>query len=215
MKTGTIAIVSLMLALGSSDLVAQDAAQDAKLRASMSAGAYAEFSSTVRDARSRGLPTDPLVAKALEGTAKSVPGERIVVALRQMSDRMTRAQLMLKTTRPTTSAEIVAVSDALQRNVPEDALRKIASDPAGRATIVLSSYALADLIGQGVPLAVGVEVIAAWRASGGDTARLKEVPATIERLVRQGAAPSRAGTGVAAGLRIGKPLSTITRLDLK
>jgi hypothetical protein len=194
---------------------AQNATQDAKLRAAMSASAYASFTTAIRDARDRGLPTEPLIAKALEGAAKSVPGDRIVIAVRQTSDRMVRAQVILRASRPTTSDEIVAVSDALQRSVPEDALRRIVSDSAGRASVALSAHAFADLVGHGVPVAVGLEVIGAWRNGGADAARLKEIPVAIERLVRQGVAPARAGAGVAAGLRLGRPLSGITPDNIK
>ncbi|MEO5511831.1 MAG: hypothetical protein ABIV28_05540 [Longimicrobiales bacterium] len=209
-----IAGVAAVLAATSNNVHGQDAAQDAKLHAAMSASAYASFSAAIKDAKARGLPAEPLVAKGIEGAAKNVPGDRIVIAVRATADRMGRAQLLLRSSRPTTSAEIVAVADALQRNVPEDALRKLSADAAGRATIAVTSYALADLMASGVPLAVGVEVIGAWRAGGGDAAMLKEVPATIERLMRQGVAPARAGAGVAAGLKLGTPLSRLTPVNL-
>jgi hypothetical protein len=194
--------------------VAVQAAQDARLRATLSPGAYASYSAVVKAAAAAGLPTAPLSAKAVEGAAKGVPGDRIVLAVAQMKDRMTRAQALLATGRPATSAEIIAVSDALQRDVPESAIRALNANAAGRASIVMSAYAMADLVGQGVPVAVGVEVIGAWREHGSDPVRLKEIPATIERLVRQGVSPARAGAGVAAGLRGGTPLSTITRGNL-
>lgn len=213
MKRLMIIACMSMLAL-SGDVRAQDASQDAKLRAALSASAYASFTATLRDARERGLSEEPLVAKALEGMAKGVPGDRIVIAVRQTTDRMIRAQALLRSDRPTTAMEITAVADALMRNVPEDAIRRLSADSAGRASIALSVHALADLLGHGVPLAVGVEVMGAWRAGGADASRLKEIPATIERLVRQGVAPARAGASVATGLRLGKPLSLITPLEL-
>lgn len=197
---------------------AQDAAQSARLRAAMSASAYASFNASVATAKERGLPTEPLVAKGMEGIAKGAPGERISIAVRDLADRMTRAQLILRSGagagRATTSVEITAVADALQRNVSEDALRKLAVDATGRATIAASSYALADLVSQGVPLAVSTEILASWRARGADPARLVEISATVERLVRQGVAPARAGTGVAAGIRLGTSLSTLTGVNL-
>ncbi len=197
---------------------AQDAAQTARLRTSMSAGAYATFNAAVTGARERGLPTEPLVSKAMEGVAKGVPGDRIAFAVRDLSTRMTRAQLVLRSgvgaNRAATSAEVVAVADALQRNVPEDVLRRLAADAAGRATIAATSYAVADLVSQGVPIAVGVQVLAAWRARGADPAALSEIGGTVERLVRQGIAPARAGSGIAAGLRLGVALSTITNINL-
>ena len=197
---------------------AQDAAQSERLRGSMSASAFASFNATLAAAREHGLPTEPLVSKAMEGAAKGVPGDRIASAVRDLSNRMARAQIVLRAgvgaKRAATSAEIVAVADALQRNVPEDVLRRLSADAAGRASIAASSYAMADLVSQGVPVAVGVEVLTAWRARGADPASLHEVSATVERLVRQGVAPARAGSGVAAGLRLGIALSTITNINL-
>ena len=212
MRTTIIAVTCLLLCR--SAVSAQDAAETARLRGAMSASAYASFEATLQSARARGLPVHALVAKGLEGAAKNVPGDRIVIAVKDMNDRMLRAQVILRTDAPASAVDIVAVADALQRGVPEDALRKLSSGAAGRASIALTAYAIADLIAQGVPVAVGVEVIDTWRARGADAARLKEIPATVERLVRQGVAPARAGAGVTAALRAGRPLSGITRVDL-
>jgi hypothetical protein len=213
-RTFVLTVTAVSLACMAGRVHGQNAAEDAKLRTAMSAPAYASFTATVKDAKARGLPVEPLIAKGIEGAAKNVPGDRIVLAVRATADRLGRAQLLLQSDRPGTPADIVAVADALGRYVPEDALRKLSADAGGRATIAASSYALADLMASGVPLAVGIEVIGAWRAGGADAARLKEVPATIERLMRQGVAPARAGAGVATGLRLGTPLSHITPRNL-
>ena len=193
---------------------AQDEAALAPLRASMSASAYASLTAAVGDARRRGLPTEPLITKAQEGAAKNVPGDRIVVAVRLTSDRLARAQLLLRGNTAPTGTEISAVADALQRGVPEAAITRLAADASGRASIALSAHALADLIGHGVPLAVGVEVMNAWRAQGADPARLKEIPAAVERLVRQGVVPARAGAAVAAGIRMGRAPASITPVEI-
>lgn len=185
-----------------------------KLRAGMSASAYASFTAELRSARERGLPTEALVSKALEGTAKNVPGERIVIAVRQTSERLGRAQLLLRGSTPPNAAELTAVADAMQRGVPDDAIRKLAADPKGRASIALSAHAIADLLGHGVPLAVGIEVVGAWRGNGADPGRLKEIPAAVERLVRQGVVPAHAGSAVAAGLKLGRRPNSITPSDV-
>lgn len=193
---------------------AQDDAALATLRASMSATAHASLTTAVRDARQRGLPTAPLITKAQEGAAKNVPGERIVIAVRATADRLGRAQALLRVGGSPTGAEISAVADALQRGVPEEAIIRLSADARGRASVALSAHALADLIGQGVPLAIGVEVMSAWHGRGADPEKLKEIPASVERLVRQGVVPARAGAAVAAGIRIGRAPGSITPIDI-
>lgn len=190
-------------------LSAQQRSELETLRAGMSATAYAQLNAELRGARERGLPTEPLVSKALEGTAKQIPGERIVLAVRQTAERLGSAQVLLRGSVPPTVTELTAVADAMQRGVPEDAIRKLTADPQGRASIALSAHAIADLLGHGVPLAVGVEVVGAWRGNGADPSRLKEIPAAVERLVRQGVVPAQAGSAVAAGLKLGRRPNSI------
>lgn len=216
MKRILLVLISALLA--SAPLYAQTPAQDdaalAALRASLSATAHASVTATVRDARQRGLPTAPLIAKAQEGAAKNIPGERIVVAVRATMNWLGRAQVLLRAGAPPTAVEISVVADALQRGVPDDAITRLAADARGRASIALSAHALADLLGQGVPLAVGVEVMQAWQANGADAAKLTEIPAAIERLVRQGVVPARAGAAVAAGIRLGRSPASITPVEI-
>lgn len=198
----------------------QEDAAIAALRSSMSASAHASFAATVRDARERGLPVQPLIAKAQEGAAKNVADDRILLAVAQTTERLGRAQELLSAAGARmqgagAAAEISAVADAIQRGVPDHALARLADDANGQPSVGLSAHALADLTEHGVPLAVGLEVIGAWRGQGADPARLNEIPAAIERLVRQGVVPARAGAAVAAGLRIGRRPGSITPNDVR
>jgi hypothetical protein len=191
----------------------EDAAVGA-LRTSMDASAHATLVIVVRDARSRGLPAQPLIAKAQEGAAKNVPGDRIIVAVQATAERLARAQVLLHAGGVATPVEISAVADALQRGVPEEAIVRLVADSRGHASVGLSAHALADLLGHNVPVAVAVEVIGAWRAHGADASRLNEIPAAVERLVRQGVVPARAGAAVAAGIRVGRAPGSITPAEV-
>jgi hypothetical protein len=211
------AVLAAVCALLPGRLLAQapDEAALATLRTSMSAAAYASFSSALRDAQQRGLPTQPLVAKALEGAAKNVSGDRILIAVRQTSDALARAQDLLRNAgAASTAAEVTAVATALQRGVPADAVTRLAGQAGGRGHVGLSAHVLADVMAQGVPLAVGVEVIATWRNHGGDPARLQEIPGAVERLVRQGIVPARAGAAITAGLRLGRTPASILPVEV-
>lgn len=176
----------------------------AALRASLSASAHASLVAAVQDAREQGLPAQPLIAKAQEGVAKNVPGERIMIAVHGSFQRLVRARDLLRPGGAPTADEMSAVADALQRGVPDAAIASLAGNARGRSAIALSSHALADLLGHGVPMAIGIEVIGAWGERGGDASSLAEIPAAVERLVRQGIVPARAGAAVAAGLRLGR-----------
>jgi hypothetical protein len=207
-------------------LQAQEDAAVAALRSSLTAEAHASFVAAIRDARQRGLPVQPLIGKAQEGAAKNVDASRILAAVEQTRERLVRAQTLLRAAssgaagaaagpaRADAGMEISAVADALQRGVPDDAIARLVSDARGQGSVGLSAHALADLIGHGVPLAIGLEVIGAWRGHGADPARLNEIPAAIERLVRQGVVPARAGAAVAAGLRTGRAPGSIRPGDV-
>lgn len=215
MRTRTV-LMGLLFAAVTPVAVSAQSQQSAlvALRQSLDAATYAQFTTELRAAEQRGLPVDALVAKAQEGAAKNVAGARIMVAVRDMTQRLGRAQALLGGPNAAAGADVSAVATALQRGVPEDAIRRLVADGPGRASVALSSHALADLLGHGVPLAVGLEVIGEWRTRGGNAAQLAEIPAAIERLVRQGVVPAHAGAAVAAGLRNGRALGTILPQDV-
>jgi len=196
----------------------QDRAALEALRPSLSASAHATLTATVRETSARGLPTGPLLVKAREGLAKKVPDDRIVAAVRVVGEQLVRAQLVLRSggtpSAPPTAAELIAVADGLQRGVPEEAIGRLTGETRGRASIALSVHALADLLEEGVPLGAGLDLIGTWQAQGGDPERLKEIPAAVERLVRQGVVPARAGEAVAAGLRLGLRPGSILPADI-
>src|SRR5258708_16720631 len=67
------------------------------------------------------LPTEPLVQKALEGGAKHVSADRIVLAVRLRRDRLEAARALLVRAGdppPVTPLKVTAVAPALARGVP-------------------------------------------------------------------------------------------------
>lgn len=215
MKNTAVLVLAMLAAAGSGSVAeAQDASASAlaRARASMSPAAAAQFDATLRAALQRGLPTQPLAEKALEGAAKGVPGERIVVAVKVLADRMGHAQGLLAAR--ANSSDLSAVADALQRGVPDDAIRRIGREAAPGEAVGVSVHALADLLDRGVPVAVGLDVIGAWRGRGADPKSLREIPAAVERLVRQGVGPASAGAAIAAGVKLGRGPGSIGAADV-
>src|SRR5207249_6928611 len=67
------------------------AAQDPRLER-LDAGTRPLVAALVDSARTAGLPAEPLVQRALEGTIKGAPGDRIVAAVRRLAADLGRAR---------------------------------------------------------------------------------------------------------------------------
>lgn len=198
----TRALVGLSLLLASP--VAAGAQQDrlARLREAYSAEAMARIESIVTDARQAGVPIGPIYNKALEGAAKRVPANLVVPALAEFAGRMGRARELLGPTAQT--PWVVAGADALRRGVAPELVASLGRDAAERAPIAL--LMIGDLVEAGIPADRALEILreALARTRGEDA--LRDVPATIRRLVRQGARPHDAARDVLNAIRRGAPL---------
>lgn len=211
----TLRILLLALAFPQAPTWAQEDPALATLRGSLSASTYTSFTALMREARESRLPTEPLIQKVREGVAKQVPEDRILLAVRATRDRLIRAQVLLRTGEgAVAAAELSAIADVLQRGVPESAITELLSRKEGRASIVLAGHGLAELLAQGVPVDVSVDLISAWQTEGANPERLKEIAIAVSRLVRQGVVPGQAGAALAAGLRLGRAPGSIGPPDI-
>jgi hypothetical protein len=97
-------------------------------------------------ASNKGLPTSPLIAKALEGQLKAAPSARIQLALKTLAGRMELARTRLGTA---TDAELIAAADALAAGVPPDALAALRRVLPQRS-VTLPIGVLTELVTRGV-----------------------------------------------------------------
>jgi hypothetical protein len=67
-------------------------ANDDRLRGLFDPPTYASLRAVLDSARTAGLPTEPLIDKALEGSAKHASGDRIVTVVRDLSARLADAR---------------------------------------------------------------------------------------------------------------------------
>jgi hypothetical protein len=199
----TITLLGLLFLLATAPVQAQTGLQRAK--AALPRDAARAFEQTVVGARKRGLPTEPLVDKALEGVAKRVPPSVILAAVRQKADLLARADAALRPFGPPTAADVTSTADVLQRGLSVDLIRKVRAGRGKGEPIGLSLHTVADLIERKVPASVALEVIHSWRERGGQSERLRELPAEVEKLIRMGVSPSAAGRSVAEAARQGRP----------
>jgi hypothetical protein len=123
-------------------------AQDARLSERLDASTAAEVQQVVDSARIDGLPSEPLVQKALEGSTLGASGERIVTAVRVLHRQLRRARQALGG--EASEPELTAAAGALRAGLEPAALRRLQSLRSGRPLVVPIAV-LADLVAEGVP----------------------------------------------------------------
>ena len=101
----------LLLALVTLLVAGPAAAQDPRLAGRIDEATLARITRVVEQAAARGLPTEPLVQKALEGLSKRAAAARIEQAVRGLADRLETARAQLGG--DAAEAELVAAASAL------------------------------------------------------------------------------------------------------
>jgi hypothetical protein len=153
----------------------------------MSPEMFRDLSALADEMATSGIPADPLYVKALEGTAKRVPPDRLLPAVRAYAGRLGEARLAFGV--DATTPLLVAGADALQRGVSPDALRGL---PADRARSPMAVMVLADLLESGVPTDRALAILRdLMRDRAGDD-RVLDISARVRRLIRQGLTPQEA-----------------------
>ena len=171
---------------------AADAPSDeARLRRSLAPDVVQQVLAIVRQARESALPTDPLVARALEGASRGADAAGIVAGVRRQAAALGEARAALGAS--SEPDEVVAGASALMAGLPGDSLVRLrASRPGGN--LVISLVVLCDLLARGVPPdSASVAVLAAVHAGASDQAllRLRE---RIHTRIEAGERPANAAS---------------------
>lgn len=154
-------------------------------------------------AADRGLPIDPLVQKAIEGSAKGVPADRVATALRGLLARLDAAAAALRHAgfAPDTIA-IDAGSFALNAGLESDDVTALARE-AGQTGAPVILRVAGTLAALGVPAADVVSLIEASLRSGQPPAELLSLPGRVQAEMRRGATPAQAAEGLSRAARAG------------
>jgi hypothetical protein len=172
-------------------------AQDARLAQRLDKPTYVAVNAIVDSARVAKLPTAPLVDKALEGAAKGSDGQKIVLAVHQLSVRMTSARRVLG---PTSSPdEIKAAATALAAGVSERDLARVKS-AGGKRPATMPLAVLTDLVGRQVPIATATSLVVQLAKSGVKDQDLTLFQRNVRADIDRGADPTVAATTRARGL---------------
>jgi hypothetical protein len=114
-----------------------------------------------------GMPSEPLVAKALEGESKGAPGERIVSAVRNLASGLAVARASLGTA--STSSELVAGAGALRSGASTGVLSRL-REVQGKQSVLLPLATLTDLIARGIPVERAAATVLALAERGANEA---------------------------------------------
>ncbi|HET7425755.1 MAG TPA: hypothetical protein VFJ50_01860 [Gemmatimonadales bacterium] len=154
---GLIAIALLV----SSPAVGQDPRLDARL----DSVTRAQVQATVASARAEGLPTEPLIQKALEGSSKRAPGPRITAAVATVLEDLRRARAALGPT--ARDDELVAAAAALRAGATPEMLGEM-QRMAPRAAVAVPLAVFTDLVAGGMGAADAWRSVADLARRGGD-----------------------------------------------
>ena len=186
-------------------------AQDARLAAQLDEGTRLLVQAAVDSARAAGLPTEPLVDKALEGARKRADGARITRAVTALAARLRVSRSSLGA--GATESDLVAGAAALQAGIAADVLHQLrAARPSGALAVPL--VVLSDLVTRGVPTDTAAAVVLLVAREGmGDDAFLT-LQRDVQRDVMGGAPPASAAAvrtrGVLAGGTVRRPARSAT-----
>jgi hypothetical protein len=131
-------------------LIASPAAlsgQDPRLERRLDGDTRARVAAVIDSARAAGLPVEPLIDKALEGASKRAPGDRIVVAVRNLAAGLLAARDALGTA---DVAELDAAASALRAGVRAETLTRLRA-ARGRQNLTVPLAVLSDLVARGIP----------------------------------------------------------------
>ena len=169
-------------------------AQEPRLVGRVSEETRAQLDGILNTARSNGLPTEPLVDRALEGVAKAARPELIVTAVSRLLEELKQARQAFGET--ATPAELTAGASALRAGASRDDLARLRS-LRPRQALTIPAGVLADLVAAGVAADTGIAAVLALASNARDADYIA-FRRNVERDIALGASPA---SSVGARLR--------------
>ncbi len=205
MRPGASQLVSVLALVAGLNAVATTAvAQEPRLRDRIPAPARITIDAILDSARAEGLPTEPLVDRALEGASKGAAADRILAAVQRLWGELQTARISLGL--GSSAPEIVAGASALRAGADPDDLIRL-RELRTRQSLTVASATLADLVAVGVPVDTAVAAVIAL-AEGADDADYLAFRRNVERDIALGASPVTA-LGVRLGAAAADALSNV------
>ncbi len=192
--------VALLLAFSGASLAAQEDVS-ARLAGRVSPDIAALVRQLATSAAARGLPVDPLIQKAIEGSAKGVPADRVATALRALAGQLDVAAAALQQAgpaRPDTDA-IAAGAFALNAGLSDRHLTALARVSRPPYSVAATLRVASTLAAMGVPADQVVDLVTQVIKAGGPATEVLRLPMQVMTGVSQGrgVTPAQAAAGLA------------------
>ncbi len=162
-------------------------AQDPRLERRLDSTTLAAVGALMDSARVAGLPVEPLVQRALEGSAKHADSDRIIAAVRRLAGEVGVARAALG--RESSPAELDAGASALRAGVRPEDLTLLRQRRTQSLTVALA--ALTDLVTSGVPPDSAAAAVLALATQARDD-QIADFRRAVERDIALGASPAAA-----------------------
>lgn len=176
------AILSLVLLANS--ISAQEV--DPRLVKRLDASTRTAVAAIVDSARIAGLPTEPLIDKALEGAARRAPNHVIVTAVRTFAGQLLQARNALGQT--STQMEILGGAQAIRAGVSAQQLERMRSIRAG-SRIAAALTVVSDMVSREVPADTAVRVVSGLLRRAASDEQLLQFRGDIEADILAGKPP--------------------------
>ena len=131
-------------------------AQDQRLAQRLDSTTAVAVQQIVDSAHGVGLPTEPLVQKALEGSTLGASGPRIEAAVSALAAQLGQARAALGD--KADEAELTAAAGAIRAGLPTSALKNLQALRSDRPLVVPIAV-LTDLVAEGVPPAQATQSV--------------------------------------------------------
>jgi len=149
-------------------------------------------------ATARGLPIDPLIEKAIEGSAKGVAPERVASALRLVAMQLDTAAAALRDGGLVSDTlAIVAGEFAITAGLSGSDITALARTGANAAALTVGLRVAGTLAALGVPPAEDIGLVSVGLRSGEPVSALLSLPANVQSAMARGATPAQAAAGLA------------------
>jgi hypothetical protein len=188
--TAAIAVAAHLPGHGA--LAAQDVA--ARLEGRAPAPVVKAVQTIAQDAAARGLPVEPLIQKTLEGSAKGVPAERVVAAVRLLAARLDEARTALHEAGIATPGPeaLEGGAYALSAGLSADQVRDLGRVSRPLYDPALTLHIAATLTALGVPASQGVQLLRHMIQAGRTSNELLDLPGEVQASMARGASAAQA-----------------------
>jgi hypothetical protein len=149
-------------------------------------------------AAARGLPVDPLIQKAIEGSAKGISAERVATAVRLVAMQLdTAAGALRDGGLAADTVAIAAAAFAITAGLNGRDIAQLARFGSQASEVTVGLRVAGTLVALGVPPSETVTLVGATLQSGRPVGELLALPGRVQAAMAKGAGAAQAAAGLA------------------